>query len=196
MSAIDLTRLRFQEAEPIPRRFGGTNGSPFGGSEEQVDRLGDRWSFRFVTRPYAREAEGRRFEALLRQAEKAGGIFSILPPAARVVDYGSPTVASDTAAGKSLPITGGFAGRAIQAGQWASVIQGGQRYLDMLAADVITGTSGVATLTLCNLIRKSITAGATVELTEPKIEGRVLELSAPWRTDRMMQFAFSVSETG
>lgn len=195
MAVVDLTRLRFADCSPIPLLFGTVIKPPQGGAYEAVDRLGDRWAMHFVTRPMAMEPDGRSIAADLTQALKLGGMARVAPPNLPAVDYGSPTVASDTAAGKSVPITGGTPGRPFRKGQWVSLVVDGQRYLDRLTADGWLNGSGAGTLSIANLLRVPLTMGDAVELTAPRIEGTIEGgFAERWIKTRLVYYEFTIEE--
>lgn len=195
MAVIDLTGLQFAACTPIPRLFGGVTTPPNGGAEEAIDRMGDRWAFQCVTRPYPAEATGRQWAAMLTRALKLGGAISIKQPSLVLPSYGSTVVASTTASGKSIPISGGTPGAVIKDGQWVTFVHSGQRYCDRVAADLTLNGSGAGTLTITNLLRAGLTSGDTVKLSTPEVEGLITgDFGEGWERSRLMQFQFTLSE--
>jgi hypothetical protein len=193
--SIDLTALPIRAATPMPQRAGGMQASALGGAILQVDRMGDRWSFQFETPQMKLEPDGRLWQALFDQAEGAGAIVRVKQPGFVVGTPGTPVVASNTAAGRSVPLSGLTAGYPVKAGQWLSIIHAGRSYLDKVVADVTASGGGTATVTLKNLIRTPLSAGDVVALAAPVIEGVISgDYNAPWPSNRLAAFSFTVTE--
>jgi len=193
--SIDLTALPIRAATPMPYRAGGVQASALGGAILQVDRMGDRWSFQFETPMMQLEPDGRQWQALFDQAERAGAIVRVVQPGFVAIAPGAPIVAADTALGRAIPLSGLTPAYPIRAGQWLSIISGGRRYLDKAVAEVVADSAGLATVTIKNLIRAPLSAGDVVELAVPKIEGVISgDFNAPWPSNRLSSFSFTVTE--
>lgn len=193
--SVDLSPLRLSAATPSLIDFGGVITPPLGGPAQRIERLGSRWSWEFTTPPVRVEAEGRQWAALLTRAAREGAILPVPQPDLVPGNPGAPVVASLTAAGTLVPVSGLAAGYAIGAGRWVSVIVGGTRYLDLIVEDVTASGAGTATLRLANLIRVPFPAGAVVELAAPKVEGWLAgPPSWPLDSARLTGFTFAVQE--
>lgn len=193
--SIDLTDLKIFGDEIVPVEFGGLMQSALGGATERIERLGDRYMAAVSTPPMRIEPDGRRFSARLLKARKVGAIIEIQQPDLNIGPPGSPVVASSTASGKSIPISGLTPGYAIRDGQWLNYIVAGQRYLDQVTAQVIADADGEAAVTIQNLLRAPLTAGDTIELATPCIEGWIEgDFGIPRTVQRMTVFGFTVTE--
>lgn len=192
--SVDLTALRAQEADPQPFRLGGTVRGSLG-SSQRIDRLGDRWQLTFTTPPLRIEPDGRRWSVLLDQGSREGVIVRVRQPNLVNRALGSPVVASTTAAGRTLPISGLLPGSVVAMGQCFSIIVGGRRYLDKARTEVIAAADGTASLTLVNLLRVPVPSGTAVEFAQPKIEGTIDgEYGGAWGRNRLTSFSFTVVE--
>ncbi|HEX8412396.1 MAG TPA: hypothetical protein VF637_00715 [Sphingomicrobium sp.] len=195
MASVDLTGLRINSATPMPVTFGGIQRPATGGAVTRIRRMGSRWAFTFTTPPMRIDPDYRLWSAQFDRAEDDGALIHINLPGFSVGTPGTPTVATTTATGRSIPLTGLTAGYVIRAGQWVSFIVGGKRYLDRIAQQVTASAGGTATITIKNLIRVSIPAGTVAELAVPKIEGSLEYESPPtWSVDRFAAFAFTITE--
>jgi hypothetical protein len=193
--SVDLSALSFRSAGPQPFRMGGTTRGPLGGSQT-INRLGDRWTMAIETRAYHVEPDGRRLSTLIEQALREGAILRVKQPGFNPMIAGAPVVDGAVQAGKSVPLAGLLPNSVIRHGQWVSIIVEGQRYLDKVTEQVIASTAGTATLSLMNLIRKPMPAGAIVELAA-RIEGTIDEGSysgGVWAANRTTSWAFTVTE--
>jgi hypothetical protein len=195
MAAVDFTGLlRINGAVPFAVTMGNVQSAPAGSFH--TDRLGDRWGFEFTTPVVRLEPEGGRLQAMFDDAEKRGGIFPVEQPDFDVGAPGLPVIASDTASGKLVPLSGLTPGYPIRQRQWLSFVVDGQRYLDRVMEQVIADADGEATVRIKNLLRAPLTAGDTVELAPARIEGAVAFTSAPpWDLNRMTSFSFTVTES-
>lgn len=192
--SIDLSGLPLRRMAPMPIRSGGRVSSPLNGATTFIDRLGSRWAFDCQTPPMPLEPEGRRWAAALMEASRLGARLRIAQPGFNVSAAGAPVVATATAAGRLVPVTGVQPGYAFRYGQWVSIVVGGQRYVDQLAEQVIASPSGTATIRLQNLLRKPLAGGETVEVLA-MVEGAI-ELSGGWNVDNdeVVSFAFTITE--
>ena len=193
--SIDLTGIPIRMMQPAALRFGGVITPGTGGPTQRVDRIGSRWAFGFETSAMRIEPDGRRWGTLLDRADRDGVLIAIEQPDFDPGAPGRPTVTSNTASGRSVPITGATPNYAVRPGQWVSFVHGGRRYLDKVAEQVVLNSSGAGMLVLLNLIRTPLTAGDVVELGRPMIEGS-LEGYQPgaWELERVTAFSFTVRE--
>jgi hypothetical protein len=140
----------------------------FGGSEDEIDRKGERYALTFVM-PSMTYADSMAWSYLYRRGITVvmevhqPGVVVAAPPAPRVKGAGQ--------AGSLLAIDGLGAGYLLRKGQFLSVITGGQRYLYRAAAAVTANGAGEATVTLHEMLRRSPADNDVVEIAAPKIEG-------------------------
>lgn len=193
--SFDLTGIPIASAVIRPRIFGGLLTPALGGPVQRLDRLGSRYAMAFTTAPMRMEPEGRRWAAMLMRALKEGAICEAPQPDFDVGAPGLPTVATNTASGKVVPITGATPNYTIRMGQWLTIVHGGQRYFDQATEQVILNASGAGSITIQHLLRTPITAGDVVELGIPKIEGWIEDaFEYTLNNDRTTQFQFTVAE--
>ena len=192
--SVDLSALPLRRMAPLPIRPGGRVASPLNGATTFIDRLGARWSFECQTPPMPLEPDGRRWAARLMEAARLGGRLRIAQPSFNVSAPGAPVVASATAAGRLVPLTGVQPGYAFREGQWVSIIIAGQRYVDQIAEQAIASTGGTVTIRLQNLLRKPLAGGETVEVLAV-VEGAI-QLSDGWNVDNdeVVSFSFTITE--
>lgn len=195
--SVDLTELKISGDQIMPLDFGGLMPSALGGATERIDRLGNRYMVSVDTPSMQIEPEGRRWSARLLRARREGGIVEIHQPDLKTGAPGTPTVATTTASGRSIPVSGLTPGYPIREGQWLNYVVGGQMYLDQCTAEVIADASGLATIIIQELLRVPLTAGDSIELAKPCIEGWIEgELSLPRSVDRVTSFSFTITEKG
>lgn len=194
MAAIDLTDLLIKGVTPQPFN-GAAVQQPTYGSGFRIDRPGSRWRFQFRTPAMYLEPDWRLMSARFDDAERLGGLFAIPQPRFNVGAPGTPLVASATASGRLLSLSGVTPNYAIRAGQWVSVVLNGQRYADRIAEEAIASSGGLATIRLRNLIRAPLTGFEMVELAVPKVEGIVEVTEWPEMTpEGVTDLAWTVTE--
>lgn len=193
--SIDLTELKISGDQILPVSLGGVLEGLT--SDEYLGRLGDRWAAQVETPAMQIEPFGRRWSARLLRARREGGIVRIHQPELRIGAPGAPVVATTTASGRSIPTSGLTPGYVIREGQWLNYIVGGRRYLDQCTAEVVANVSGLATVPIQNLLRVSLTAGDTIDLARPCIEGLIKgEFAIPRSVERITSFSFTIAEKG
>lgn len=190
--SVDLTELHINGDELIPLTMGGLM-EGFS-SDDYLGRLGDRWAAQVSTPAMPIEPDGRRWSARLTRARKEGAIIKIHQPGFSIGSPGLPEVASDTASGRTILMTGLTPRYPVREGQWLNYIVGGQLYLDHAEQEAVADASGDVEVTIANLIRTPLTAGDTISF-DPKIEGWIKgEFSISRSIERMTAFSFLVSE--
>jgi hypothetical protein len=193
--SVDLTELKISGDSIMPLDFGGLMPSALGGSTDRIDRLGTRYMAQIDTPAMRLEPDGRRWSARLLRARREGALIEIHQPDFDAGAPGAPVVASDTASGRSIPISGLTPHYAVREGQWLNYVVDGQRYLDQVTAQVLANASGVATITIQNLLRVPLTAGDTIVLAKPCIEGWIEgDFGIARSVDRITSFSFTLSE--
>lgn len=192
--SVDLSALKLRRMAPVPIRSGGRIVSPLNGATTFIDRLGSRWAFECQTPPMPLEPEGRQWAAKLMEATRVGGRVRIAQPGFNIGPAGAPVVASETLAGRLVPLSGVQPGYAFRIGQWVSIIIDGQRYADQIAEQAIAAADGTVTIRLQNLLRKPLAGGEAVEVLA-MVEGAI-ELSDGWNVDNdeVVSFSFTITE--
>ena len=149
------------------------NAAPFGGSEQVVDLLNDRWllTATLPARTHAQMAEIEAMFASLRGQVNTLELWHFARPVPRGTMRGSPTLNGAHSAGAaSIAITGGTAGGTLLAGDMLGL--GG--LLLMVAADVTLNGSGAGTVTLANRLRSAQSNGAAITWDRPKAPFRLV----------------------
>ena len=173
--------------------FGGNQLGVLGGSAQRVNRLGARWRCE-VELPPMNPADARIWTAALSRGLREGVSWKIRQPETPTGSPGAVLVNGAGQAGGVLIVDGGTPGHVVKAGQWASILTGGRRYLYQIAATA--RLSGSVTLQLEPLLRRVPADNDPVELGAPVIEG-LLESAPGWTIDagRLVQgFAFVIEE--
>ena len=152
--------------------------APFGGSEQAVDLLNDRWLCSLALPPnsQANAAQLEAFIAAMRGQTNTINLYHLMRPAPRGTMRGTLTLSAAAAQGAaSLSITGGAgqAGTTLLAGDMLGV--GG--LLLMVAADATANGSGVITVTLANRLRTAQSISAAVTWNQPTAPMRLLQNS-------------------
>ena len=152
--------------------------APFGGSEQAVDLLNDRWLCTLGLPPnsQANAAQLEAFIAALRGQTNTVALSHPLRKAPRGSMRGTLTLAAAAAQGAaSISITGGAgqAGTTLLAGDLVGV--GG--LLLMVAADATANGSGVITVSLANRLRVAQASAAAVTWSAPTVPMRLLQTS-------------------
>jgi hypothetical protein len=154
------------------------NAAPFGGSEQAVDLLNDRWLCTLSLPPntQANAAQLEAFIAAMRGQTNTVNLAHPLRKAPRGTMRGTLTLSAAAAQGAaSISITGGAgqAGTTLLAGDLLGV--GG--LLLMVAADATANGSGVITVTLANRLRVAQASAAAVTWSAPTVPMRLLQTS-------------------
>ena len=167
-SIFKVARCAFTQA--VNQRV---NASPFGGSEQAVDLLNDRWlcSLEVWQMSPAEAAQLEAFIGQMRGQTNTTPLYHMARPTPRGTARGTQTLSAGVAQGaSSLPITGispstgtYLAGDMIGAG--------GQLF--MVAQDT-TAVAGAATVPITNRVRTALTNGASVTWNAPTVPMRML----------------------
>lgn len=195
--SVDLTELRIRGDALTMISAGGLLRSALNNVTDRVERLGDCWGAPVETPSMHIEPDGRRWSARLVRAVKEGGIVRIHQPGFAIGAPGSPTVATDTAGGRTIPLAGLTPHYAIREGQWLNYLVAGRYYLDQVREQVIADADGEATVTLQNLLRAPLEVGDVIELARPRLEGWIEgDFSIPRDVERVTSFNFTITEKG
>lgn len=176
--------------------FGGTSTSSLGGSAQRINRLGNRWKVG-VTMPPLTEAQAREWASALTRGLRQGVAWKLSQPGFVTGSPGTPLVAGASQLGDTLNLDGLNAGYVIRAGQWLSILTGGQRYLYQSVNNVRVPSTGIVALEIEPSLRVSPADNDPVEFAAPLIEG-LLEAAPGWRidTDHIARgFSFVIAET-
>lgn len=144
--------------------------SPFGGSEQAVDMLNDRWSVSFELPPCTQEhaAEREAFVAALRGQVNHTELYHFGRPRQLGTLSGSPT-AQAAAQGAATLLVNATTGQTLRAGDLIGV--GG--LLLQVAADC-TSAADVLTVPLANRLRAAVADGAAVVWDRPTAPFRLV----------------------
>lgn len=153
-----------------------SHASPFGGSEQVIDLLNDRWliSMTLPIRSTAQAAAIEAFIASFRGMTNTINLYHWVRPVPRGTLRGTPS-AGATAQGSATMLVGGVAaGVTLLAGDMLSV--GG--LLVQVQSDCVTDGSGNVTVSLVNRLRAAVTAGAAVTWDHPTAAFRLTSTPA------------------
>ena len=151
------------------------NSSPYGGSEQAVDLLNDRWLMTCELPPSPRHSEGAWREAFinnLRGQSNTVALWHFTRPAPRGTMRGTLTLNASAAQGaSSIVVTGGAgqAGTTLLAGDLLGV----GSLLLQVGADCTANGSGVVTVPIANRLRRALSSGASVTWDKPTAEFRL-----------------------
>lgn len=144
----------------------------FGGPMQPLARKGDHWAFDVTVPAIDARACGMGLIADLTRAKREVVIMPV-PDRSPARSYGSPVVNSNGLGGTTLSVRGLTPGVVIPKGKWLTIITASQRFLYLTAAAATANGSGVASLTLTQMLRRPTVDGAVIELATPKVEGFV-----------------------
>lgn len=179
MASIPLPSiLRVSSQRPsldINQRIGA---SPFGGSEQVVDVLNDRWRFSLSV-PVMNFSDAAQVESYInsmRGQVNTSPMHHMARPQPRGTARGTMVLAANAAQGAaSIQISGvSPANGTLLAGDMIGV----SGLLLQVGADA-TAAAGVITVTLNNRLRKALTSGAAVTWDKPSIECRLMSATTP-----------------
>lgn len=155
--------------------FGGVMRPSLGARALKVNRLGSRFRIACSLPPMLNKAQGRVCVSRLLQAKREG--MRVAFPLLGVDQSGSgaPVVNGANQAGLGINLRGVTPGWIAREGYWLSIVDAtGQHYLHIVRADSApaAGTSGLS-VAIEPLLRVPFADGATVNFTQPMIEGFV-----------------------
>ena len=182
-------------AKPRLLDFGGVLTPPGGGPAQRLNRVGNRFAID-VDAPPACSGEGVRLLVAALILGMIEGVLLPFPQDITVGAPGAPVVDGAGQLGSTLNLRGFTPRYAARSGQFFSVIQGGRRYLHMIAAQAIADASGKVAAPIAPMLRVSPDDGAVCEFGQPMIEGFLSGNSMEWqvRPERYAQISFTVTE--
>lgn len=142
-----------------------SHASPFGGSEQVVDLLNDRWMVS-MTLPLRSTDEAAAVEAWIasfRGMTNTINLYHWERPVPRGTMRGSPTCSAASQGAASIVLATGAVGVTLLAGDLISV----SGLLLQVAANAVSNGAGAMTVTLVNRLRTAITGGAAVTWDHP-----------------------------
>ena len=148
------------------------NAAPFGGSEQAIDLLNDRWMLSVELPPCTHDnaAALEAFAGAMRGQTNTVALWNFARPTVRGTIAGAKTLSAGAAQGAaSVSIT---ATGTLLAGDMIGI--GG--LLLMVAADA-TSSAGIITATLTNRLRIALSSGAAVTTLKPTATFRLLSSS-------------------
>lgn len=152
--------------------------SPFGGSEQVVDMLNDRWKVSFELPPRRRVNGGKvdGFIAALRGMTNTVALWHMARPIPRGTMRGTPVLIGAHAQGvATLNISTTTGGETLKLGDMIGV--GG--LLLMVAQDCVSDGTGVMACPIANRLRAAQLSGAVVTWNKPTASFRKMGGSSP-----------------
>ena len=175
--------------------WGGVIGSPLGGADQKLNRLGDRFALSVTLPTMESHGTAREWIAKLILARKTGAIYEWPQPGFGVGAPGQPVVDGAGQAGTTLNLRAGTPRYSYRFDQHISVIHNGRRYLHMVVAPAIADENGDVSLSVAPMLRAPYADGATVEVGRPKIEGFLEGNSQDWTIDLAFHVGLSFKIT-
>lgn len=146
--------------------------SPFGGSEQVVDLLNDRWSIS-LTMPSSSSANAARIEAFvnaMRGMTNTCNLYHMQRKAPRGTMRGTPTCDAAAMGASFVWLSSAGAGTTLLAGDLIGV----QGMILMVAVDAIASGGGAMLVNVVNRLRKAIPGGSAVTWDKPTAPFRML----------------------
>lgn len=154
------------------------NAAPFGGSEQAVDLLNDRWlvSLELRAQTLAEAATIEAFIAAMRGQTNTCALWHFMRAAPRGTMRGTLTMSATAAQGAASIIVTGGAGQAATTLLQGDLLGVGGLLL-MVASDCTANGSGVITVPITNRLRTTQSSGAAVTWDKPTTSFRLLNTS-------------------
>ena len=150
--------------------------SPFGGSEQALDMLNDRWQFSLElgrARSHAEAAQIEAFLNALRGQANHTELYHFGRPTPMGTLSGSPT-AQAAAQGAASIVLNATTGHTLKAGDMIGVAG-----LLLQVASDCTAAAGAITVPLVNRLRVAVSNGAAVTWNQPKAPFRLVSATVP-----------------
>lgn len=188
-----------QVATPSYVDFGSTLTPALGGSEQRINRLGNRFRLSVTMPPMENRDEGRVFLARLIRG-KSEGLRMRFPLAGfnpnSPIAVGTPNIIGSGHSGRSIPIRNFSPGYTVKEGQFFSIFTDGGHFLHMADEEVTANGIGNLSLTINPLLRVSPNDGAVLHFEQPMIEGLIEGNEQQWdyALDYSVGLEFSIKE--
>jgi hypothetical protein len=134
-------------------------------------RKGDHWAWDVAVPALAAKSCGMELFADLTRGKREVVAMTV-PDRMDVQAWGEPVV-DGVAAGNVIPVRSITPHSVIRKGKWLSLLQAGQRYLYLVAEEVVADGDGSVDVQVTTLLRRPTVDGAVVELAVPMVEGFV-----------------------
>lgn len=197
---IQLPNGHVASAEVAVVDRGGLLTGIIGGDDQRVDRIGAKFAVTFTLRPLTAE-QARIFIPRLLRAGRQMGWIRFPQPGIRNDVVGSFSVnAAQAANTESLGITAGNVadrGKTIWEGQAIEIQHGGNKFIHIVTANaLINAANGTAVLALFPPLRRSLSVGAPVVITDPQMEGYPATEDQKWTIDvaKTRGLSFTITE--
>lgn len=166
--------------------FGGNLEGGLGGSEQRVNRLGNRWAC-MVTLPKLEEQDARYWVAALTRGVRLGVRWKLRQVDIDIGAPGAPLVDGDGQAGDVLAIKGMTPNYPLVVGQWFNHVQGDYRYLYKVSGPGSADASGDVSAQIEPPLRAEPEDGDTLIFGGPVIEGSLIGNGLSWTVDSAIQ---------
>ncbi len=158
---------------------GGVLKGTIGGSDQKLNRLGDRYRLAVTLPPMPYEPTGRAYISRLQRGMSEGVIIAFPQPGMTIASAPSAAVNGSGGGGKTLPVKGLPSGYDFLEGQFVSVVHDGRRYLHCVDVPTSAAGDGTVTLTVTPMLRFQPANNDVIEVS-PRIEGFLTGGSVPW----------------
>lgn len=169
-----------QVATPSYIDFGGTLTPALGGTEQRINRLGNRFRLAVTMPPMQNSEEGRVFVARLTRGISEGVRMRFPLAGFKPGNPGNPVINGSGQAGRIIQLRGFSSGYTVKEGQFFSIEKGGTHFLYQADEEVSANAAGVMQLTINPLLRVSPSDGDTCHFAEPMIEGLIEGSGQQW----------------
>lgn len=172
MSIIIFPGQYPREARLILQTNQRAHASPFGGSEQVVDMLNDRWlaSCTFPAAKLKNAAPLEAFLASMRGQTNTVGIWHFARPIPLGSLRGLPTLASNAAQGAAVVTLQTSAGATLLEGDLIGI----SGLLLMVQTNALANGAGVMTVPIVNRLRIALALGAAVSWDRPLVQCRMV----------------------
>jgi len=178
--------------------FGNTLTPALGGSEQRINRLGNRFRLSVTMPPMQNKEQGMKFVNRLVRGRSEGLRMKFPLSGFNPGTPGSPAVDGANHAGRLLDVAGFTPGYQIKEGQFFSIETDGQHYLYMIDADnsSSTGAPYGANLVINPMLRIPPSDGDICHFAQPMIEGLIEGSETQWNyaLDYNVGIEFTIKE--
>lgn len=167
-----------------------------GGSDQRLNRLGNRWQVS-VDMPPLDPVDALAWSAALSQGLEDGVAWRVWQTGTPTGSPGTVRVAGAGQAGRSLALDGLNPGYVLRSGMLLSILTGSQHFLYRSAAAMKASGAGTGTVQLTAALRVQPADNDLVEVAAPVIEGLLVDAPG-WSIDpdRIARgFSFTIRET-
>jgi hypothetical protein len=170
--------------------YGGNLVSPGGGTDQRVNRNGNRWALA-VQMPVMEVQEARYWLAALTRGRRHGVQLKLLQPDMQIGSPGAPLVDGDGQAGDILNIKGMTPRYPMVIGQWFNHVQDGFNYLYQITGSGNADGEGEVAAQIEPPLRAEAMADDVLNFGSPVIEGLLVGQGQSWTLNTALHTGLS-----